>query len=143
MEPDTIATAIKIGKPVSWEKALRSIVETKGTVEQVTDDEIMDAKAVIDFSGVGCEPASATSVAGAKKLREKGVLSKDETVVCILTGNLMKDSDATVKYHLGNLQGIDSRRMNKPIQVEPNLETLESILGVLSDNHMGVRALGI
>ncbi len=74
MKPDTIATAIKIGNPVSWEKALRSIRETNGTVEQVSDNEIMDAKAVIDASGVGCEPASAASVAGAKKLREKGVI---------------------------------------------------------------------
>jgi threonine synthase len=128
MHPDTIATAIKIGNPVSWEKALRSIKETNGTVEQVSDNEIMDAKAVIDASGIGCEPASAASVAGVKKLREAGVIAMDESVVCVLTGNLMKDSETTVKYHLGELQGIDARRGNKPIQVEPSIESIEAIL---------------
>jgi len=128
MHPDTIATAIKIGNPVSWEKALRTIRETDGIVEQVSDNEIMDAKAVIDASGVGCEPASAASVAGVKKLREKEVIASDESVVCILTGNLMKDSDTTVKYHLGELQGIDARRSNKPVQVEPSLDSIETLL---------------
>jgi threonine synthase len=128
MHPDTIATAIKIGNPVSWEKALRTIRETDGVVEQVSDNEIMDAKAVIDASGVGCEPASAASVAGVKKLREKEVIASDESVVCILTGNLMKDSDTTVKYHLGELQGIDARRSNKPVQVEPSLDSIETLL---------------
>jgi threonine synthase len=88
----------------------------------------MDAKAVIDASGVGCEPASAASVAGAKKLREKEVIARDENIVCILTGNLMKDSDTTVKYHLGDLEGIDARRRNKPIQVEPDLNKIEVLL---------------
>ena len=144
MKPDTIATAIKIGNPVSWEKALRSIKETQGTVEQVSDNEIMDAKAVIDASGVGCEPASAASVAGVKKLREKGVIAEDETVVCVLTGNLMKDSDTTVKYHLGELQNIDARRGNKPIQVEPDLDRIESILQTTgSSPTLEVKTLGV
>jgi threonine synthase len=143
MKPETIATAIKIGNPVSWEKALRSIVETKGTVEQVTDNEIMDAKAVIDKSGIGCEPASAAAIAGAKRLREKDVISKDETIVCVLTGNLMKDSDTTVKYHLGVLKNIEAKRMNKPIQIEPNLENLDSIFGKQSDNHIEVKPIGV
>jgi len=128
LKPETIATAIKIGNPVSWEKALRSIRETDGVVEEVTDNEIMDAKAVIDACGVGCEPASAAAVAGAKKLREKGVIAGDEDVVCILTGNLLKDPEATVKYHLGMLEGIDARRNNKPIQVEPNIESIKALL---------------
>jgi threonine synthase len=144
IKPDTIATAIKIGNPVSWEKALRSIKETQGTVEQVSDNEIMDAKAVIDASGVGCEPASAASLAGIKKLREKGVIAEDETVVCILTGNLMKDSDTTVKYHLGKLQGIDTKRSNRPIHVEPNLERIESILtGMPKSQHVEVKTVGV
>lgn len=141
MKPDTVATAIKIGNPVSWEKALRSIKETNGTVEQVSDNEIMDTKAVIDLSGVGCEPASAASIAGAKKLREKGVIAPDEEVVCILTGNLMKDSDTTIEYHLGTLWGIKATKSNKPIQVEPSLDSLEEIL--LSDSSLDVRAVGV
>jgi len=144
IKPDTIATAIKIGNPVSWEKALRSIKETQGTVEQVSDNEIMDAKAVIDASGVGCEPASAASVAGAKKLREKGIIAEDDTVVCVLTGNLMKDPDTTVKYHLGGLEGIDARRGNKPIQIEPDLDLIQSILCTTgSSPKLEVKLLGV
>jgi threonine synthase len=144
MNPHTIATAIKIGNPVSWEKALRSIRETHGTVEQVSDNEIMDAKAVIDASGVGCEPASAASVAGVKKLREKGVIAEDEEVVCILTGNLMKDADTTVKYHLGSLEGIEVRRGNKPIQVEPDIDSIEKVLQTTySSPAMEVKTVGV
>ncbi|MFW6109507.1 MAG: hypothetical protein ACOC6N_03565, partial [archaeon] len=95
---------------------------------QVSDNEIMDAKAVIDASGVGCEPASATSVAGIKKLRQKGVIASDEVVVCVLTGNLMKDSDTTVKYHLGKLEKINALKRNKPIQVEANLDQIKKLI---------------
>ncbi|MBN2336201.1 threonine synthase [Candidatus Bathyarchaeota archaeon] len=127
MKPDTIASAIKIGNPVSWIKALDSLRLTDGVVEQVSDVEIMDAKAVIDAAGVGCEPASAASVAGARKLREMGVIDPDEEVVCILTGNLMKDPDNTVKYHLGELN-MEARRMNRPVQVEPDIGSIERLL---------------
>jgi threonine synthase len=142
MDPHTVASAIKIGNPVSWEKALRSIRETNGTVEQVTDDEIMDAKAVIDASGIGCEPASAASVAGAKKLREKGIIAVDEDIVCILTGNLMKDADTTVEYHLGTLWGIKTSRSNKPLQVEPDLDIIEAALQ-LPKSELEVKIVGV
>jgi len=125
MKPETIASAIKIGNPVSWEKALRSIRETNGTVEQVSDKEILDAKAVIDASGVGCEPASAASVAGARKLMKMGVISSDDQVVCILTGNLLKDPDTTVNYHL---EGTSAKYSNKPRLVEADLNKIEVIL---------------
>jgi len=118
MKPDTVATAIKIGNPVSWEKAIRVIKETDGVVDCVTDTEIMEAKAVVDASGVGCEPASAASVAGVKKLAAKGVIKSDEDVVCILTGNLLKDSDATIGYHLGKLKGIRAEKPNVPTRLE-------------------------
>jgi len=130
-KPHTVASAIKIGAPVSWEKAVKAVAYTKGVVEQVSDDEIMDAKAIVDRSGVGCEPASAASVAGAKKLVERGVISPDESVVCILTGNLLKDPETTVNYHLGKLKGITSRASNKPIVLEPDssgiLEDLKTL----------------
>lgn len=125
MKPDTIASAIKIGNPVSWEKALRSIRETDGIVEQVTDDEILDAKAIIDASGVGCEPASAASVAGARKLRDMGIIASDDQVVCILTGNLLKDPSTTVKYHL---EDINARFSNRPLVVEADLDKIEAAL---------------
>ena len=125
IKPDTIASAIKIGNPVSWEKALRSIRETDGVVEQVTDNQILDAKAIIDASGVGCEPASAASLAGARKLRDLGVIAKDDQVVCVLTGNLLKDPETTVNYHI---EGISARYSNKPVVVEADLDRIESVL---------------
>ena len=125
MKPDTIASAIKIGNPVSWEKALRSIRETDGIVEQVTDDEILDAKAIIDASGVGCEPASAASVAGARKLRDMGIIASDDQVVCILTGNLLKDPSTTVKYHL---EDINAKYSNRPMVLDADLDKIEAAL---------------
>jgi threonine synthase len=128
VKPVTVASAIKIGNPVSWVKALDTIRETDGVVESVSDTEIMNAKAVVDASGVGCEPASAASVAGAKKLREAGVIGPDEEVVCVLTGNLLKDPENTVKYHLGELASIDARLMNRPVKVDPDVGSIEQLL---------------
>jgi len=124
--PKTIASAINIGNPVNWEKALKSIKETGGVVEQVSDREILEAKAVIDSSGVGCEPASAASVAGARKLLERGVIEKDDEVVCILTGNLLKDPTTTIDFHMGKLY--PSERQNKPTPIEASLEDLRRLL---------------
>jgi threonine synthase len=118
VKPETVATAIKIGNPVSWEKAIRVIMETEGVVDHVSDSEIMEAKAVVDASGVGCEPASAASVAGVRKLASKGVIKTDEDVVCILTGNLLKDSDATIGYHTGKLKGVSGKHPNAPTRLE-------------------------
>jgi threonine synthase len=128
--PTTIATAIKIGNPVSWKKAMNAIKYTKGLVEEVTDQEIMDAKAMIDASGIGCEPASAASVAGAKKLREKGAIDKKDRVVCIITGNILKDPDATINYHFGRLEHIKSTYANKPVVIEPTLEAVKKVLRI-------------
>lgn len=123
--PETIATAIKIGDPVSWKKALRTIKLTCGVVEEVTDQEIMDAKAVVDSSGIGCEPASAASVAGVKKLVESGVIDSKERVACIITGNILKDPEATINYHLSKLPKIKPRFANKPTVIEPTLEAVK------------------
>src|SRR5688572_32032572 len=97
--PQTLASAIKIGAPVSWPKAWRAVSETGGSVITVTEQEIADAKAVIGRDGVGCEPASATTVAGIRKLVQDGVIKEDETVVAVLTGHLLKDTDYVIKYH--------------------------------------------
>lgn len=88
----TVATAIKIGNPVSFTRARRVIEESNGIVEDVTDEEILAAKAVIDRAGIGCEPASAATLAGLRKLVAQGTIKRDERVVGILTGNLLKDS---------------------------------------------------
>ncbi|MEZ6113976.1 MAG: threonine synthase [Pirellulaceae bacterium] len=95
----TIASAIEINRPVNLTKCLRALEDCDGVVRQVTDQEILDAKAKVGAGGIGCEPASAASVAGARLLRQEGVIGADERVVCILTGHLLKDPTATVAYH--------------------------------------------
>jgi len=97
----TIASAIEIGRPVNLPKALRALDSMNGVVRQVDDQTILDHKAMVGRYGFGCEPASAASVAGAHLLINEGVIEKDQTVVCILTGHVLKDPDATVKYHTG------------------------------------------
>jgi len=95
----TIASAIEINRPVNLTKCLRALDLCDGVVRQVTDQQILDAKAQVGAGGMGCEPASAASVAGAKLLKEEGVIGASDRVVCILTGHLLKDPTATVAYH--------------------------------------------
>ena len=96
---DTLASAIEINRPVNLPKALRAMERCGGVVREVTDAEMLDAKAKIGAGGLGCEPASAASVAGLQKLVREGVIDPGERVACILTGHLLKDPDATVAYH--------------------------------------------
>ena len=105
--PQTLATAIKIGDPVSWPKAQFEIETAGGVVEHVTEQEIADAKAQIGLAGIGCEPASAASLAGLKKLVRAGVIAPDADVVGILTGNVLKDPDYIYRYHTGKLEAPD------------------------------------
>ena len=95
----TIASAIEINRPVNLDKCLRALEFCQGVVREVTDQEILDAKAQVGAGGLGCEPASAASVAGVKQLVAEGVIGRDERVVCILTGHQLKDTTATVAYH--------------------------------------------
>jgi len=88
----------------------------------------MDAKAVIDSSGIGCEPASAASVAGAKKLVESGMIDKKERVICIITGNILKNPDATINYHLGKMKGISPRFPNNPVVIEASLDAVRNVI---------------
>jgi len=97
--PHTLATAIKIGAPVSWQKALRAVLASGGTVLSVTEQEMADAKAIIGREGVGCEPASASTVAGIRRLVADGVIGPNEEVVAVLTGHVLKDTDYAIKYH--------------------------------------------
>jgi threonine synthase len=115
--PETIATAIRIGAPVNAEKALRAIRETGGTALSVTDDEILAMQRdLARKEGVGVEPASAASVAGIKKMAEEGLLDKDERIVCVVTGHLLKDPETVI------------RQCEPPIEIDADLESLLSVL---------------
>ncbi|MHA1144946.1 MAG: threonine synthase [Candidatus Helarchaeota archaeon] len=131
--PETIATAIKIGKPVNYTKAVRAIKWTNGLVEIVTEDEIMNAKAIVDGAGIGAEPASCATVAGIKKLIEAGIMDKKDKIAGILTGNILKDPDATVNYHMKKLDGYACTHANEPIVVDANREDVERVIkGILN-----------
>lgn len=100
---ETRATAIRIGNPASWKKAVHALEATGGACEEVSEAEIARAKAEIGAEGLGCEPASAVTLAGLKKLVKQGFVKTDETVVLVLTGNLLKDPDYTIEFHRGDL----------------------------------------
>ncbi len=99
VKAETVATAIKIGDPASWDRGVASIRETNGVVTAVEDREILEAKAVIDAAGVGCEPASAASLAGVRQLVARGIIERDQRVVAILTGHILKDPGILLEYH--------------------------------------------
>ncbi len=99
---------------MSWPKARHEIRSTNGVVESVTEQEIADAKAQIGAAGIGCEPASAATLAGIRKLRGAGIIASDADVVAVLTGNVLKDPDYIFKYHTGVLKAPDS----SPITVD-------------------------
>jgi threonine synthase len=131
--PKTLASAIKIGAPVSWPKAWRAVSETGGGVITVTEQEIADAKAVIGRDGIGCEPASATTVAGIRKLVSEGALKENETVVAVLTGHVLKDTDYVMKYHSDSLIAPDGARIagnfgNSPIRTVASIDSLKKLL---------------
>jgi threonine synthase len=103
VQAETRATAIRIGNPASWKKAVHVLEATGGACEQVTEIEIARAKAEIGAEGIGCEPASAVTLAGLKKLLQQGFVKREESVVLVLTGNLLKDPDFTMDFHRGDL----------------------------------------
>jgi threonine synthase len=114
-DPKTLATAIKIGAPVSWRKSLRAILRSRGQVVRVSEQEIADAKAMIGRDGIGCEPASATTVAGIRKLVAAGAIQPEESVFAVLTGHVLKDPDYVSRYHRGTLS-IDTAKGPEPIE---------------------------
>ena len=115
--PETVASAIRIGAPVNAEKALRAIRETNGTAEFVTDAEILAMQRdLARLEGIGVEPASAASVAGIKKMAEQGLLDADEKIVCVVTGHLLKDPETVIK------------QCAAPIEIDPTIEALLSVL---------------
>jgi threonine synthase len=122
---DTVASAIRIGAPVNYAKAWRVIRETEGLVLAVPDAELLDAKAAIDRAGIGCEPASAAGLAGIRQLVQDGVIDAGESVLTILTGNLMKDSDAVIDYHL---KDGSAELANRPVVIDPTIESLDEAM---------------
>ena len=134
----TIASAIEINRPVNLSKCLRALSFCNGVVREVTEQEILDAKANVGAGGLGCEPASAASVAGAKKLVAEGIIEKSDRVVCILTGHQLKDPNATVAYHgtdrtffedtLGKRGVKTTDFANRPVSVANNLDEIIRVL---------------
>lgn len=118
-KPETIATAIRIGVPKSWKKALRAIRESNGLATKVTDEEILAAEgSMAKLEGIFAEPASATPVAAVRNLIRNGTIKKDEEVVCVATGHGLKDPDVVTKFY------------EKPVEVEANIQALENLLGL-------------
>lgn len=143
MKASTIASAIEINRPVNLKKCLRALDFCQGVVRQVSDQEIMDAKARVGSGGLGCEPASAASVAGAKKLREEGIIAPSDRVVCILTGHQLKDPTATVAYHGTDQENFEkvlgSRGVhragfaNRPVVVPNDLDDIIRTIALYSE----------
>ena len=135
----TVASAIEISRPVNLPKALRALCVMNGVVREVTDEEILEHRAMVARWGFGCEPASAASVAGLRQLIDEQVISRDDSVVCILTGHELKDPNATVKYHTGiDMKAAQDlapkgeahgRLSNRPVQVDDDLDTIIRALG--------------
>jgi threonine synthase len=120
VQAETVASAIQIGNPVNYSKAYRMINHLNGIVEQVSDEEILACKFAIDCAGIGCEPASAASLAGARKLRAQGIIRESDKVVCILTGHLLKDSATTLE--------LCHARGRQIAEVKPTVEDIEAAL---------------
>ena len=126
VEAHTVATAISIGNPASYDRAVTAIRETDGVVTAVSDEEILEAKAVVDASGAGCEPASAASVAGARQLIRKGVIKRSDRLVAVLTGHILKDPDAVTRYHEETTPPLPYA--NHTIEIDPKLSEIERVL---------------
>ena len=123
VKAETIATAIKIGDPASYDRAVQAIRETDGIVLSVSDAELMEAKAAVDGCGVGCEPASAAGVAGLRALVRRGVVHLSQRVVVVLTGHVLKDPGVLLQYH--REMDPPPPGANRPIEIEPTLSEVE------------------
>ncbi|MCS7120105.1 MAG: threonine synthase [Nitrososphaerota archaeon] len=115
--PETVATAIRIGAPVNWKKAVKAIIESKGIIETVSDEEILEAQATLaKTEGLFVEPASAASIAGLSKLADRRLIERDERVVCILTGHGLKDPDIVMK------------QCPAPVELEASIDTIVQVM---------------
>jgi threonine synthase len=130
VKAETVATAIRIGNPASYERAVQAIVETNGVALSVTDEELLEAKAVIDASGIGCEPASAVTLAGIRQLVRAGTIKPSDRTVAILTGHILKDPELLLRYH-GEMEP-PPPKANRPITIDPDLRDIEKALAIKS-----------
>jgi len=120
LSPETVATAIRIGSPVSWRKALNSIYDSNGHAETVTDQEILDAQRLLaQTEGIFAEPASAAPIASLKKLLKNEVIDRNESIVCVATGHGLKDID------------VITRIFGKPVELEADIEAIEKFLNLI------------
>jgi threonine synthase len=126
VKAETVATAIKIGNPASYDRAVQAITDTDGVVLAVTDEELLEAKAAIDASGVGCEPASAASLAGLRHLVGKGIVKPSDRSVAVLTGHVLKDPGLLLRYH----QEMEPPPpgANRPIEIDADVREIERVL---------------
>jgi threonine synthase len=124
--PRTVASAINIGNPVSHARAARAIRETNGVVTTVSDDDILEAKAVVDAAGIGCEPASAAAPAGVRRLIRESVIRPGERVVAVLTGHLLKDPEAVTRYH-AELDPPPAHA-NRPVEIAARIDAVEQVM---------------
>ena len=126
VKAETVATAIRIGNPASYDRAVQAISQTKGVVLSVTDADLLEAKAAIDASGIGCEPASAVTLAGLRQLVGMGEVKSSDRVVAVLTGHILKDPGLLLRYH----QEMDPppRGANRPLVIDPDLREVERAL---------------
>lgn len=121
VNPETVATAIRIGAPVNWRKALKAIMESKGLAETVSDEEIIEAQKLLAcHEGLFVEPASAASIAGLRKLTASGKIDENETVICITTGHGLKDPEIVMEKY------------PKPVKAEAEISSIERLLGLKS-----------
>jgi threonine synthase len=132
VKAETLATAIRIGSPVSWRKAVKVLRATGGACEYVTEQEIAAAKAQIGAEGIGCEPASAVTLAGLYKLRKQDFVKSGETVVMMLTGHVLKDADYIIRFHSGQLLPEASEAMrsrcNPPVKADADPKSVLEVL---------------
>jgi len=125
---DTVATAIRIGDPVSYDKAVDAVRRSGGAFISASEQEIMDAKALVDATGVYICPNSATAVAGFLKAREQGTILPDERVVIVATAHGCKFSQATIDYHGGRLPGVRPRLANRVVEIAADAAAIERLL---------------
>jgi len=144
MSADTLATAIRIGNPASWKKAVRVLQSTGGACEEVSEVEIALAKAEIGSDGIGCEPASAVTLAGLKRLVRSGFVKVQDTTVLVLTGHVLKDPDFTIAFHKGELfkgtqfgeqVGVLKSEQRAPIVLDPTVDAVQRVLKSAESSH--------
>jgi threonine synthase len=130
-DPQTEATAIRIGAPASWPKAKPVLEWTNGICESVTDEEILEAKMALAEDGVGCEPASAAPVAGLRKLSQAGKIKPGANAIAVLTGHQLKDADYILRHR------VEAGSSQQRLQIEPNVEAVRATLHALLEKHTG------